>query len=214
MSKIVIIGAGAMGSAFALPCLDNNHDINIVGTHLENDFIDEFKKNDNLHPGLKSKIPKEIIKRWENIQNNNLKYENTTDLIPLFKKTDIMLADTTSAIQEYLLQKKPVVTFRHNVKRNYLVQIEDVEDIESALNKALEYPTYLLDNINKFTMELHPYQDGQSSARVMDACIDLLTKDTSYMRDKPWNLIRKYKIRKRLGIFTLKSYNRPFKPKM
>ena len=60
MSKIVIIGAGAMGSAFALPCLDNNHDINIVGTHLENDFIDDLKKNDNLHPGLKTKIPKEI----------------------------------------------------------------------------------------------------------------------------------------------------------
>jgi len=60
MSKIVIIGAGAMGSAFALPCLDNNHDINIVGTHLENDFIDDLKKNDNLHPGLKTKIPEEI----------------------------------------------------------------------------------------------------------------------------------------------------------
>ena len=30
MSKIVIIGAGAMGTAFALPCLDNNHDINNV----------------------------------------------------------------------------------------------------------------------------------------------------------------------------------------
>ena len=29
MSKIIIIGAGAMGSAFALPCLDNNHDINM-----------------------------------------------------------------------------------------------------------------------------------------------------------------------------------------
>ena len=60
MSKIVIIGAGAMGSAFALPCLDNNHDINIVGTHLENDFIDQLKQNDNLHPGLNSKIPQEI----------------------------------------------------------------------------------------------------------------------------------------------------------
>ena len=60
MSKIVIIGAGAMGSAFALPCLDNNHDINIVGTHLENDFIDQLKQNDNLHPGLNTKIPKEI----------------------------------------------------------------------------------------------------------------------------------------------------------
>ena len=60
MSKIVIIGAGAMGSAFALPCLDNNQDINIVGTHLENDFIEELKKNNNLHPGLNIKIPQEI----------------------------------------------------------------------------------------------------------------------------------------------------------
>ena len=60
MSKIVIIGAGAMGSAFALPCLDNNHDINIIGTHLENEFIDNFKKNSNLHPGLNAQIPQEI----------------------------------------------------------------------------------------------------------------------------------------------------------
>ena len=60
MSKIVIIGAGAMGSAFTLPCLDNNHDTNIVGTHLENEFIDNLKKKDNLHPGLNTKIPQEI----------------------------------------------------------------------------------------------------------------------------------------------------------
>ena len=60
MSKIVIIGAGAMGSAFALPCLDNNHDINIIGTHLENDFIDSFKANQNLHAGLKINLPQEI----------------------------------------------------------------------------------------------------------------------------------------------------------
>ena len=60
MSKIVIIGAGAMGSAFALPCLDNNHDINIIGTHLENEFIDNLKKNENFHPGLNTKIPQEL----------------------------------------------------------------------------------------------------------------------------------------------------------
>ena len=44
MSKIVIIGAGAMGTAFAFPCLDNNHDINIVVNHLKNDFIDDLQK--------------------------------------------------------------------------------------------------------------------------------------------------------------------------
>ena len=81
MSKIVIIGAGAMGSAFALPCLDNNHDINIIGTHLENEFIDQLKKNDNLHPGLNTKIPAEIkifkFEKFDELLKSN------TDLIVL-----------------------------------------------------------------------------------------------------------------------------------
>ncbi len=60
MSKIVIIGAGAMGSAFALPCIDNNHDTNIIGTHLENEFIDGLKNNKNFHPTLGVHLPKSI----------------------------------------------------------------------------------------------------------------------------------------------------------
>mgnify|MGYP006106484499 FL=1 len=81
MSKIVIIGAGAMGTAFTIPCIDNNHDTNIVGTHLENDFIDEIIKNNRLHPGIDANIPEGI---------NLIKYENfdstlgsNTDLIVL-----------------------------------------------------------------------------------------------------------------------------------
>jgi|TARA_B110000259_G_scaffold148655_1_gene167718 glycerol-3-phosphate dehydrogenase (NAD(P)+) len=67
MSKIVIIGAGAMGTAFAVPCIDNNHDTNILGTHLENDFIDSVIQNKRLHPGLNSNIPEGV---------NLIKYEN------------------------------------------------------------------------------------------------------------------------------------------
>ena len=81
MSKIVIIGAGAMGSAFAMPCLDNNHDINIVGTHLENEFIDSLNNNDNLHPGLNTQIPLEIKIHKFNKFNNLLK--SNVDLIVL-----------------------------------------------------------------------------------------------------------------------------------
>ena len=76
MAKIVIIGAGAMGSAFALPCLDNNHDINIVGTHLENDFIEQLKNNDNLHLGLNIQIPQKIkifkFDKFEEIFKSNV----------------------------------------------------------------------------------------------------------------------------------------------
>ena len=81
MAKIVIIGAGAMGSAFALPCLDNNHDINIVGTHLENDFIEQLNKSKNLHPGLNTQIPQEIkIFKFEKFKEL---FKSNVDLIVL-----------------------------------------------------------------------------------------------------------------------------------
>jgi len=81
MSKIIIIGAGAMGTAFAYPCLDNNHDISIIGTHLEDEFIDNIKKNDNYHPGLKTKIP-EGIKIFKFEKFNEL-FNSNIDLIVL-----------------------------------------------------------------------------------------------------------------------------------
>lgn len=66
MKKIIIIGAGAMGSAFAFPCIDNNHNTQIIGTHLENEFIDKLKDNDNFHPALNLKIDKKIkIHKYE-----------------------------------------------------------------------------------------------------------------------------------------------------
>ena len=81
MSKIIIIGAGAMGSAFALPCIDNNHEVKIVGTHLENDFINNLKAKDNFHPGLNVKLDKKIqIFKFDNL--NNL-LDISTDLIVL-----------------------------------------------------------------------------------------------------------------------------------
>ena len=51
MSKIIIIGAGAMGSAFTIPCIENGNDVTLIGTHLENDLIDEISKSPrcNLH---------------------------------------------------------------------------------------------------------------------------------------------------------------------
>jgi glycerol-3-phosphate dehydrogenase (NAD(P)+) len=74
MSKIVIIGAGAMGTAFAYPCHDNNHDVNIIGTHLEDKFIDDLKNNNNFHPGLKINVPKSInifkFEKFDDLQGN------------------------------------------------------------------------------------------------------------------------------------------------
>ena len=54
MKKIIIIGAGAMGCAFAVPCVDNKNDVTIVGTLIPPSFrlpftvFFEFKKGPAL----------------------------------------------------------------------------------------------------------------------------------------------------------------------
>ena len=81
MSKIIIIGAGAMGSAFALPCFDNNHDTSIVGTHLEDQFIDNLIKNKSLHPTLGIRIPAGIkVLKFDKF---NELFKSNVDLIVL-----------------------------------------------------------------------------------------------------------------------------------
>ena len=55
MAKILILGAGSMGTAFSFPCSDNDHSVSIVGTHLENDFIDKIKSS-KKHPILNCEI--------------------------------------------------------------------------------------------------------------------------------------------------------------
>ena len=59
MANILILGAGAMGTAFAYPCVDNKHDVSIVGTHLENNSIEEINKN-HFHHGLNLEVLKTI----------------------------------------------------------------------------------------------------------------------------------------------------------
>ena len=59
MAKILILGAGSMGTAFSFPCSDKNHPVIIIGTYLENDFI-ELINSKKKHPALHCDIPKNV----------------------------------------------------------------------------------------------------------------------------------------------------------
>jgi glycerol-3-phosphate dehydrogenase (NAD(P)+) len=59
MANILILGAGSMGTAFSFPCSDNNHAISVVGTHLENNFIEHINST-KKHPTLDREVPKNV----------------------------------------------------------------------------------------------------------------------------------------------------------
>lgn len=59
MATVVILGAGMMGSALALPLVDRGHEVRLVGTHLDRAIIDEITAS-GVHPKMKLELPREI----------------------------------------------------------------------------------------------------------------------------------------------------------
>jgi hypothetical protein len=112
-----------------------------------------------------------------------------------------MLSDTTSAITEFVLQKKPVVTLNNNKPASHMINIFKAEEIEGALAFALTKPKEIMQSLEIFIKETHPYDDGASSARVIDACMDFLGQNM--VKKKPLNLLRRYQIRKKLGYWRI-----------
>ena len=59
MTKILVIGGGAMGSAFTIPCLENNNKV-IITEPYSKIFIKELSSKNKFHSGLKMKLPKKL----------------------------------------------------------------------------------------------------------------------------------------------------------
>lgn len=59
MAKIIVLGAGVMGSAFAQLLADADNEVLLVGTHLDQEIIDSIRA-DRTHPKLKVKLPESI----------------------------------------------------------------------------------------------------------------------------------------------------------
>src|SRR3954463_2882775 len=59
MAQVVILGAGVMGTAFSTPLADNGHQVNLVGTHLDSDIMEEIHEA-RTHPRLHVRVPDQV----------------------------------------------------------------------------------------------------------------------------------------------------------
>ena len=146
-----------------------------------------------FHP----KMPAEIIERYKTIQNEHLTFVETSNVIPLLKKADVMVCDTSSVLIMFLLLAKPVVTYKNIAPQNYLLNVTQAQKLEQTIEHALSEPADLMKNIRDFIQQTHPYQDGKSSERVLSAVDQVLTGKFA-LKAKPWDIISQFKMRKKL----------------
>ncbi|WP_392344161.1 CDP-glycerol glycerophosphotransferase family protein [Pseudoalteromonas prydzensis] len=147
-----------------------------------------------FHP----KMPEQLVTKYKALENNNLTFIETDNVLPLLQAADVMLCDTSSILLMFILQRRPVVTFCNQDPGKHLIDITDPDKLETAIDYALTHPQSLMTEIEAFCQQLHPYQDGLSSQRVLAATNELILTNPK-LKAKPLNFIRNLKMRKKLN---------------
>ncbi len=150
-----------------------------------------------FHP----KMDRSIVDDYKNIQHENLTFIETDNVIPLLLEADVMLCDTSSILQEFLILNKPVVTFKNRLPDECMINVTSPEEILPALDTALSRPADLMKKIQLYAEQLHPYRDGKSSERVLEAVDWYIEEGHKGLKRRSLDLIRKFKIRKELDYY-------------
>jgi len=163
-------------------------------------ILEMLKKYDytwyiTLHP----KMNKEIVQLYKSIDAKNVQFVESVQIIDYFKKSDLLLCDTSSIIYEFLTQHKPVVTFQTEKEEPCLINVEELNMLENTLIKTLEDPLINHENIKLAVKTFHPYRDGKSSQRVLEEVEKMLNAEQLPSKRKPFNFIRNIKLRKELN---------------
>ena len=146
-----------------------------------------------LHPKMASKT----VARYRSLEGENLSFFGTGSVLDLLHRADVIVSDNSSILQEFLLLKKPVVTYKNRDPQACLINITKAGDLESAINRALTPDNALLKAIEAYGPSMTPFLDGASSERVLDAVEEMI--QSNWKDTKPANLWRNYKMRQRLG---------------
>lgn len=150
-----------------------------------------------LHP----RCPPALFDRYRGMQGANACFVEPTAMLSLLRAADVLVADTSSILSEFAVQQKPVVTFRCQSPKPHMLDIRDVAELSPAIARALQPDAPWVQRIQSYAEAIHPYRDGTSSARVLNAVDAFRTDGNQGLRRKPFNLWRSLQARWRLGYF-------------
>jgi hypothetical protein len=111
-----------------------------------------------------------VVSKYEKLakQIKNLVIIDDRNILKYLVISDVLISDTSSAIYEFILLNKPVITLRTNSSLKNWIDVDKPEDVITAYEELLVEDTYS-NKRQEIIDQYHPYNDGQSSGRVYDA---------------------------------------------
>ncbi|WP_196778639.1 CDP-glycerol glycerophosphotransferase family protein [Cognatilysobacter tabacisoli] len=118
-----------------------------------------------LHP----KTAPALVERYRALAGDNAAWVESEQLVAAERAADVLVADTTSVVSEFVVQRKPVVTFRNRAPKPHMLDFDDPARLPAMLERAFAPDDALRAHIAAYADEIHPYRDGYSSNRVLAA---------------------------------------------
>lgn len=149
-----------------------------------------------LHP----KCPPGLVDRYRRLAGPHAAFVEPEQLIAAQRAADVLLADTTSVTSEFVVQHKPVVTFRNNAPKPHMLDFCEATALSAMLDRAFAPAPDLRAAIVSYADSIHPYRDGRSSERAIAATESLLAGALGPLRRRPWtSRLRELQLRRRFG---------------
>ena len=149
-----------------------------------------------LHP----KCAPEWFDRYRSLSGPHAAFVEPEQLMAAQRSADVLLSDTSSIVSEFVVQHKPVVTFRNRAPKPHMIDFSDSALLPQMLERALSPSPELRAEILRYADAIHPYRDGRSSERVIAATEDFIDGEMGTLRPKPLGArLRNLQIRQRLG---------------
>jgi hypothetical protein len=141
-----------------------------------------------LHP----KCDPALFAQYRALQGPHARFLESDRLLDMLRAADVLVCDTSSVIDEFAVQLKPVVTLRNRRPKPFMLDVASPDTVDEAIAHALQAPPALREALAAHAAAIHPYRDGRSSERVLAATQRLLDGGFGPRRHKPLNLWRRW----------------------
>ena len=153
------------------------------------DLID--KGNYNWLLTLHPKMAAATVDKYRSLHSPCARYFDSSRTLDLLQAADVMVCDTSSIIAEFQLQNRPAVTLNNRKPGPWLIDISSADQLESAISQALSPPPALLSAIEERNDAIHPFRDGASCQRILQALDQFEQLEPPLSCRRPLNIQRK-----------------------
>ena len=153
-----------------------------------------------LHP----KCAPDMHARYRSLAGPHARFIETEELIAAQRVADVLVADTTSVVSEFVVLHRPVVTFRNRAPKPHMLDFDDPDELPAMLKQAFLPSASRVQALADYADSIHPLRDGRSSQRVLSATEDLIAGRFGKLSGKPWSgRLRGLQMRAKLGYWGL-----------